>query len=165
MRPYLLSLVATAAVAALAGFLSPKGNLGKYVKLVSTLLLLTVILLPLPAAMESLQDLPKLFHKDKAQTDAEEESLQQVLDTASKTYFAAQLTQRLEEKFEIVPGDLSIVIRWQDDEERSVPAEVTLLFSGKAKWKDPSEIESYVSDLLGCPCHSAIDTRLNRKET
>ena len=159
MKTYLLSLIASAAVAALVGFLSPEGNLGKYVKLVSTLLLLTVILAPLPTAIGSLRDLPALFRKTKTEAQTEEESLQNVLDATSKTYFAAELTERLEEKFSITPGELSVVIRWEDRDEESIPAEVTLLFSGRAKWKDPKEAESYVSNLLGCPCHSAVETR------
>ena len=159
MKTYLLSLIATAAVAALAGFLAPKGDLGKYVKLVSTLLLLTVILAPLPSAIGSLRDLPELFRRSDAQTESEEGSLQKVLDTASETYFAAELTERLEERFSIAPGDLSVVIRWERQEGESTPAEVTLLFSGRAVWKDPKEAESYVSDLLGCPCRSAIESR------
>lgn len=159
MKTYLLSLIATAAVAALVGFLAPEGNLGKYVKLVSSLLLLTVILSPLPSALESLRDLPSLFRRSDTQAQSEEESLQEVLDTTSKTYFAAELTERLEERFAITPGEISVVIRWEDRDGESIPAEVTLLLSGRAKWKDPKEVESYVSDLLGCPCHSAIETR------
>ena len=159
MKTYLLSLIATAAVAALVGFLAPEGNLGKYVKLVSSLLLLTVILAPLPSALESLRTLPERFRKSNAQAESEEGSLQKVLDTTSKTYFAAELTERLEERFAITPGEILLVIRWEDRDGKSIPAEVTLLFSGRAKWKDPKEAESYVSDLLGCPCHSAIETR------
>lgn len=159
MKSYLLALVSTAVIAALAGFLAPQGNLGKYVKLVSTLLLLTVILAPLPSAIESLRDLPGLFHTDDKQKESEEESLQRIIDTTSKTYFATELTNRLEERFSIAPGDISVAIRWQERDGESVPAEVTLLLSGRAKWNDPSKAESYVSDLLGCPCRSAIQTR------
>ncbi len=158
MKTYLLSLIATAAVAALVGFLSPEGNLGKYVKLVSMLLLLTVILAPLPTAIGSLRDLPALFRTGGEETGSEQESLQNVLDTTSKTYFAAELTERLEERFGVAPGEISPVIRWEERQGESIPAEVTLLLSGRAKWKDSAKMETYVRDLLGCPCHSAIDS-------
>ena len=108
--------------------------------------------------IRSLRELPTLFRTAESGQKSDEESRLEVVDAASRTYFAAKLTERLEERFGIGTGEISPIIRWEENDGEIVPAEVTLLLSGRAKWKDPTEMETYVRDLLGCPCHSAIES-------
>ncbi len=159
MTAYLLSLFSAAMAVALVGLLAP-GSSGRALKLACGLFLICVIALPLPSWLGDLRDsLGEITAQDPANgtgTDYEEQ-LQEALDSASRSYFAAMLTQMLEDRFSIPQGELRCAILWEESEEMLRPQRVTLILSGSAVWKDPAEMEEFVSGLLGCECVSAIE--------
>lgn len=84
-----------------------------------------------------------------------QEDMQEALDTASRDYFTKMLTQTLEQKFLMDVGDVRCAVHWSDG--GSSPEKVTVILSGSAIWKDPKEIQSFVTSLLSCECAVAIE--------
>ncbi len=160
MKSYLISLLGAALLAAAIGILTPEGTsggIGKHVRLITSLVILCVIALPLPRALARLRELPSEIGgwESGGETSFEARS-HDALDEASRAYFAQSLTAHLAEKFSLNQTDLTCAIRWEQNDEESKPLNVTLILSGGARWRDPHELEQYVSDLLGCPCDTAI---------
>lgn len=159
MNAYFLSLLGAALLAALVGMLAPGGassGLGKHLRLISVLVLFCVIAVPLPGLITKLKDLPSPSPESNRESDFELRS-QEALDAAGRVYFVRALTGHLERKFGIEQGEIRCAVVWEESDGESRPASVTLILSGRAKWKNPHELETYVSELLDCTCDSAID--------
>lgn len=159
MKEYLLSVLAAALALSIVGILSPNGSQSS-LKLLSSLFLLLVIAAPLPRFLTTLPDrLGELFSASQQGEESDyRQQAEQALEGASKAYLAQALTQLLEQRFSIPSGEVRCVIRWNDQEEAS-PQRVTVILSGSAIWKNPNEIESAVTELLGCECVTAIESR------
>ena len=161
MQSYLLTLISTALLVALVGLLAPKGGLSKYIKLLTSLLLLCVLLSPIQKAIPALQaflngewELPAL---DLPNEDSYKEELDRALEEASTLYFTQMLTQTLQAEFSIDAGDLRCIVQWSAEQEALRPKRVTVILSGRAIWKDPEAIERFVKELLDCDCVCAIE--------
>ena len=158
MRAYLLSLITASVCIAVAGVLAPSGGIGKYVRLLCALFLITVISAPLGGLLGGFRE---LVNGDWRLPTWEEESsnspsLQETINEASKAYFSESLTRLLEEEFSIRQGEIECRTVWSTDTEKITPKSIRLLLSGSAVWKDPHAIEAYVVDLLQCECIIAI---------
>ncbi len=159
MQTYLLSLLGGALAAALVGILAPEGA-SRHIRLVSSLFLICVLVAPLPKAIGSVSS---WFEELEEAADAGESGggdyaaqLEAAMESASRSYFAQSLTQMLEQRFSIPAGEVRCTVRWQQDEELR-PERVTLVLSGSAIWKNPAEMEEFVTGLLGCECVTAIE--------
>ena len=160
MNTYFLSLLGAALIAALIGLFAPDGtsaSLGKTLRLLTILVLFCVIAAPLPELIANWKALSFLSPEAAEQTYDFELRSKTSLDAASRAYFVRALTSHLEEKFGIAQGEIACAVTWEETDGEAKPASVTLILSGSAKWKNPHEMENYVSELLGCPCNSAID--------
>lgn len=164
MTSYLLSLIATALVIVLYKVLSPSGErdgLAKHLRLLTALLLVISLLSPILAIIDGTKRIVngeiELPWENETSTEDYSEELKSVLDSASASYFSDMLTQTIEKNFEIDRGDIRCAIQWKRDGESLSPDRVTVILSGNAIWKDPAEIERFVSALLGCTCVSAIE--------
>ena len=158
MKEYLLSLLAASLCAALVGILAPS-NFQKYVRFISSLFLICVLVAPLPRVLSSINapdGLPDLIGSSSASSDYKDR-MEEALEQASGTYFAEMLTQLIEERFSISEGTVRCSVKWRDGGDRLTPERVTVILSGSAIWKNPSEIESFVGSLLGCECVIAIE--------
>lgn len=159
MKSYLYALILVSLAAAIAGILSPEGEKGgilKHIRLLSSLLLICILILPIQSGISYLfalqgGDIPLPDWTDIPEGDREE--LQNQLDLVSKDYFAKTLTARLENQFSIASGEVRCMVKWESEK----PILVTVVLSGKAIWKDPDAIEAFVSGLVGCDCQTAIE--------
>lgn len=163
MKTYFLSVAAAALIAAICSVLVPSGDGGgiaKHVKLLTSLLLVCVLIAPLGDLIEGLRGTVSgdvtFPWEENGESDGTED-LQNRLDEVSTAYFTELLTETLEREFAIEKGDLRCAIQWEGEDENMRPAKVTLLLSGRAIWKDSEAMESFVTDLLGCECISAIE--------
>ena len=164
MQAFILSLISAALAVAILSILSPSGSsdgIAKHVRLLSSLFLICVMLAPVKEFITGIQDvangtltLPELDIPDRSDT---EELLQSALDGASKEYFVQSLTLLLEEEFGIATGNARCVVKWAQTEDGEKPETITVILSGNAIWKDPSRIEAFTKDLLGCECVTAIE--------
>ncbi len=162
MREYLLSLLAATLVISVLHILTPAGEGGglyKHYRLLSALLLVCLLLSPLAGTLDVLQDIMdgsfRFPWEEEEGTPDYREELDAAMNDASQVYVAQLLTQTLETEFSIPAGELRCVIEWNPD--GSKPTLVTLLLSGSAIWKDARAMQSFVEELLNCPCQSAIE--------
>lgn len=158
MTGYLLSLLGVSLAVALINLLAPESTAG-HLRFISSLILVCVLIAPLPSALGKLEgiagDLGGTADGDTAQDYAEE--LEEAMDSASRTYFAQTLTRMITDRFSLSDSEIRCAVRWVEEGEQLRPTKVTVILSGSAVWRDPSEIEDFVSSLLGCVCVSAIE--------
>ena len=158
MKAYLITLLGAAVLAAAVGILAPEGSnggVGRHVRLLSSLVVLCVIAAPLPRALAGIRSFSiGLSEKTADMEQSFGSRSQDALNGASHAYLAQALRANIAETFSLRQEEVTCAIRWEEGGER--PASVTLILSGSARFHDPHELEQYVSDLLGCPCDTAI---------
>ena len=162
MKEYLLTVIAASLAVSVVGILSPsgeKGGISKHVGLVSALVLVCVVISPVKSVLETLRgwsegDVP--IYGEMSEEDYLD-LINTQNDAASKKYFTQMLTERLQTQFALKDGTVRCSVQWQTREGEASPTHVTVLLSGNAIWKDPHEIESYVTALLDCPCDVALE--------
>ena len=164
MKNYLLTLIAASLVAVLIGILSPdgeRGGIAKHMKLLTSLFLVCVLINPLQSGIVGLQKLMQgelsLPELDDTTQEDHLQQMEDVLNGASVNYFCDMLTETLEQNFSIENGSVRCRVEWEQTGETLTPTRVTVVLSDKAIWKDPREIEAFVSELLGCECVTAIE--------
>ena len=163
IKSYVLSIFATALLITVVDILAPIGagsGLSKHLKLVTSLVFVCVLISPTVSLAQRLMELANGnldFEIEEDMEDYYSNELQNVLDDASRQYFEEMLTDTLCKEFEIVEDDIRIHVAWDDTDESLRPQKVTVILSGKAIWKDPAQIEAYVTSLLGCVCATAIE--------
>lgn len=159
MQTYLLSLLGGSLAVALIGILAPNGA-SKHIKLISSLFLVCILVAPLPKAIGSIRSwMDDLNQEIDSGSDSSDYATQmeEAIESASKTYFAQSLTQMLEQRFSITPGEIRCSIQWAEGDEQMQPLRITLILSGSAIWKNPADMEEFVTELLGCECVTAIE--------
>ena len=166
MQAFITSLISAALAVVILSILSPTGTangIAKHVHLLSALFLIVVTISPVKELITGLHDLangdltfPEIEIPDQNES---EELLQSVLDGAAQEYFSDSLTALLEREFEIEQGDIRCKTVWEIVDMVAKPKKITVLLSGKAIWKNPSPIEAYVENLLGCECVTAIESK------
>ena len=161
MKDYFFTLIGASLCVMLISLLAPPGGSSKYVRLLTSLFLICVIVSPVGGWIENIRDIAngKLPPPEWGASDGEdaEEELQNTLNSASKDYFLQSLTQMLEAEFSISAGEIHCNAVWREAEDgQLLPKEIHVLLSGAAIWKDPKKIESYIYELLGCSCIIAV---------
>ncbi len=164
MKEYIVSLITAALVAALIGILSPDGEgggLAKHMRLLTSLFLLCVIIAPVGEMIGSFDDLlegtdpfPEI---DGSTAEDYQTQLEEALASAAKPYFASLLIEAIEREFSIPTGEVRCAIRWSEDAGNAFPERISIILSGSAIWKDPSGIENFVRERIGCECVTAIE--------
>ena len=155
MKEYLLSiLVASLASALLLHLLPEKSTLKKGVRLLSALLLLSLLLSPLSGAKEALTEFlsGNLWNEESLREGYQQQSDDSIL-SHSKEYLETLVKEGLIKNFSLREEDLRVHFIMEEGE----PKKVLLLLSGKAIWQDSAKLEDFVEDLLGIPASSAID--------
>lgn len=159
---YILSLIATVFVATLVGILAPSGDggLARHLRLLTSLVLICVLISPILSIAEEVRDLLDGNFTFEGDTGVDEDyasALEESMNATSKHYFVQMLTQTLAERFSIAEDDIRCRVEWTEEKDNLHPSRVTVILSGRAIWKNPTEIEAYVTSLLGCECVSAIE--------
>ncbi len=161
MGTYIISLLSAALAIAIIGNLTPEGGISKHIRLLSSLFLICVLIAPASKMIEALRAIANgSFELDRFEESSESDirdQMQAGLDESSKKYFLDSLTQMLEVEFSIEQGDIRCKATWAERDKEIVPERITVLLSGSAIWKDPIKIETFVTELLGCECITAIE--------
>lgn len=158
MKQTLITVAAGALLATITNLLTPpgeKGGLARFMRLLTSLVLLCLLLSPLSEAAKSLEQLLQadfLFWEDRQ--EEYDGQMQELLDSASKDYVTQMLTKQLEERFLIASGQVEVRLAWEAD--GSKPSRATVILKDAAIWKNPRELQAFVEELLGCPCDTAI---------
>ena len=159
MKEYLLSLLVVSLAIAMVQILAPNAT-SSHIKLICSLIFICTLAAPIPQFLQTLPDLASQLLDFSNQTEEKEEFegiASDALEDASRAYLAQRLTSLLEERFSIPQGEVRCAILWESGEEAK-PQKVTVILSGSAIWKNPNLIESAVTELLGCPCVTAIES-------
>ena len=166
MTTYLTTLITASLTVSLVTLLSPDGEragIAKHMRLLTGLFLICVLISPLFHIIEGLcnseggaMQIPGI-EQDQPPKESYQEQLDQAMSQASTSYFTQMLTQMIESQFAISEGNIRCTVEWDRSEETPIPRRVTVVLSGKAIWKDPRQIEAFVTNLIGCECVSAIE--------
>lgn len=160
MDGYVLSLVGAALISALVGVLAPVGSTAKYVKLITSLFLICVLISPVKGLIVGLRELINGdFSFSQKQEQAEEDfrlQAESLTNETAKLYFTDMLTARILSRFSISPDELRCAVDWSTDGSPQ-PTQITVFLSGHAIWQDTHAIEAFVTELIGVPCQSALE--------
>ncbi len=162
MKEYFIALLAAAILASILALLAPDGKLSLPLKALLSLFLVCALISPIRSLLqtfENLRDGSFVFPwEEEAPREDYEQQKQEALAQASKEYFTQSLTRMLESEFAIATGEVSCRVQWEEtDGEELHPQQITVLLSGKAIWKDPHTIRTFVSELLECECTVALE--------
>ena len=164
MKTYLVTLITASMALALVGILSPRGakdGIAKHMRLLTAFITVCILIAPLRDAIASLGGIlsgdTELPWEEPQEDERYEQQMNEALQNASTSYFTQMLTEMLQSRFEIADGEIRCAVTWEQDNEMLSPVRVTVILSGRAIWKDPAQIEAFVSELLGCECVSAIE--------
>ncbi len=164
MKEYLMGLILAGLSAALVGILTPegeRGGIGKHMRLLTSLFLICVLIVPLKGAAEGIKAfLSGEWSLSEGNSDTPDyaDRVNEALDAASEVYFVQMLAQTLSEEFSISADDLRLTVAWERDGEALRPREVRVILSGRAIWQDPRKIKEFTENLLGCTCITAIES-------
>lgn len=135
--------------AAMAELLIPEekgAGTKKYLRLLTSLAVLLLILSPLSSFLKN-GEKPAL--PAAGESPDFEAVFANALDTAGRAEFESRLLECLAGRFEADTADLALTVRY----EKGEPAEIFLVLSGKALTTDPREVQTYLEELLHLPAH------------
>lgn len=146
MKGYLVSMVLTLGVAALASLVTPEGKTKKYMHFLLSLAVVTVLVTPLIVGLADLSALTELGTAgagDRQTENPSAESEDAVLSAASLV-----LRDRLVESCSLSPSEVAVTVGGKPDENGSVRvARVTVTLSGKSAAKRLA-VQGYLKENL-----------------
>ena len=149
MSGYLYSLAVAAVVVALVGTLMPE-SAAQYAKLLCSLCVILLLISPVMRLVSAVGQ--GAWEIPEAWQDQEQE--EQDYGQLSDALVVGQLQVLLEQEQGLPPAQCRILVEWGED---GGVREVTLLLSGKAIWRDPDPIKTYVEGLLDCKCRVVLE--------
>lgn len=159
MKSYIMSLITVALVAAVIEIFSPK-RVEKHMKLIVTLCVVCVMIQPFASVVSALyglssSDLP--FYAGEESREEYESIMRNTVLSAGRENLEQGIRKILYEKFEIPYNECRVSANVEYADEKMTVKRVTLVLNGSSIWRDPYEIEEYISELLGCECVTAIE--------
>ena len=158
MGGYVISVVAVGAICALVTLMSPEGELGKQVKVVVGIVLISMSISPLISLVRGLQglDISSLvpeYEEEKAEYESIfYEGFLAAEEKNAKDGIAVMICDR----FGIERSDLSVSLRVCGDGGVRRIERIFITLYGSAVWKDTEEIERYLGELFSCEVITAI---------
>ena len=162
MKEYIISVSLTAVVAMIASALVPtvkRSELAPYVRLVSSFVIICVIISPLSklTSCDPKASTDSFISSIKAQhPDVYEQSTYSALSKLSALQLSAALSNDICERFDIDASDLKLELQYTVNGDKAEYSHILVLLYGKAIFKNPAEIEKYVSGLCSVKCDCAI---------
>ena len=163
MKLYILSVVCVSLFASVIILLSPDGKnngISKHVRLLTSLCILAAITDPLVSFVKGLT-LPSPDNLGNVLTDGiYEEKIEETFLESMAEFSASQFEIELEriicEKFELKDSDISVISSYKADSDGIKFLSVKIKASGLAIFKDPREIETFVTHLTELSCKYVI---------
>ncbi len=156
MREYLLCLVGAAIAVGAVTALMPEGEGGglrRHVGFVGALCVLAILISPLGELLNLLGGLSFEGWGDVNETEAKYEQIYaEYLQSASAENVSDSVVTVLCDRFDISPEQCRVRVKVTSRDGRAMAKQVTVILSGGALFRDPYEIEGFISDLLGCEC-------------
>jgi hypothetical protein len=166
MREYIMSIVGTALISSLVLMIAPEGKLSKYVRLTGAFCVLCATVSPLYSFLSGLSGFEKsslpdiIFGEDIEDFDAQRTYLEGVYEenlmNAGADTIADALKGLICREMKLSADDVRIYVKMTEQDGEFIPAEVHILLSGKALFKDPRGIKDYVVSIFGEKCRCEI---------
>ena len=163
MKIYIISIAAVSVVASFVVLLAPEGKSGgisKFLKLLTSLCILAVISDPLISFSKNiLSSKPKNIADTLTEGISDSDSESVFFESVSKfsaSQLNSELTRLICSKFSLDRGNISVDSSYSVTEDGISFESVRVKLSGYAIFKDPREIESFVTALTGLPCRCEI---------
>ena len=149
MGEYLYSLALVAVLVALVCTLVPESAM-QHAKLLCSLCVIALLVSPVMSLVQAVGngtwEIPEAWQEG----EGEEQNYEQFSDAL----VVGQLQVLLEREQGLSPKECRILVQWGED---GGVREVTLLLSGKAIWRDPDPLCTYVEELLDCTCKVVLE--------
>lgn len=157
MREYLMSLIMAALTVGLIGVLVPErdsGGIRRYVTFAGSLCVLILLISPVVRALDFVGELTDGGFDISFENNTEqyEEQFKQYISSLSEESMGAELVSVICEKFDISGEECHVKVDTYEADGEPAIGRVTVILSGKAIFRDPYEIEQYITGLLGCEC-------------
>lgn len=169
MSKYLYSLICTVSAAGIAMILLPgesRSGMKKHVGLICSLCVLCIIITPFSDLINNISGFLEsggevIFGQiDKEAIYDEYESIyNKYLDGGYGNNIGQAVKDSLHQKFGIPPNRLRVLTEFSDkngDGARE-PCKITVILNGSSIFREPREIEQFISDLFECICVCAIE--------
>lgn len=169
MNGYIYSIVCIAAAVGIVCVIAPDGTksgIKKHLKLVCSLCLLCVLISPVASFINNVRNFLS-DGRDAIMDGLNRDELQGSYESIYDKYFegnygenVGQAVKRsLSERFGIPESECRVNVGFADNNGDGVkePSKVTVILGGRSVLRDPKEIKSFVSELLGCECVCAVD--------
>lgn len=163
MKIYIISIVAVSLFASALILLAPEGKNGgisKHLRLLTSLCILAIISEPLISFSKNIlssnaKDMTHLLTDGLTETDSESVFFESISDY-SASQLDRQLTRLICEKFSFDDSDVSVTSSYVSTDEGISFSSVTVRLSGLAIFKDPRDVEGFVTALTGLPCRCTV---------
>ena len=157
MGEYIVGVVGAAFCVGLLEELLPSEWGSKiYLRLLTGLCLLAILLAPVGRCLGGLSDLfSSLSFFEEEQENEYEEILRETVGEAVREELSAAVKRELSERFGVKDDGTSIGIQFREDGALSV-SRLIIGVTGSDILKDPYEIEEYFEGRLGCECQVVV---------
>ena len=157
MREYLMSLIVASLIVGLIGVLVPEGDGGglrRYVTFTGSLCVLILLISPVTRVLGFVSELSDggvdVSFENRA--DEYDEQFKQYITSLGEESITSELTDIICKQFDISDKECHVKVDTYDAQGEMAIGHVTVILSGKAIFRDPYEIEQYITELLGCEC-------------
>ena len=160
MGEYVLGIIGAAAVIGIMENIVPQnGKTKSYMRLITALCLLCLVVKPLGSVLDSLPALfagatEQIAEGSEAARDEYEKILEGEITDTVREQLRAAVKSELESKFKVENCEVGIALGRVDGELRVQRTVITLM--GRDIFKDPYTIEEHFGELLECECMVVI---------
>lgn len=166
MDKYLVSVILVSISVGLCDVLLPEHNdIERLVKFIGVLVILVVIVSPIGKLIQSFDE--KILYDIKEniiglQDDIindYNERLNQYLNEYSIDLVEQEIKIALEERYNIPNDECSVTVKTMFEDEQMGILNIQILLSGASIFKNPYDIEKYISDLWNVECEVLIKAK------
>lgn len=148
MSAYMSAVLACAAVTALANILTPTdGATSKYIKYISGLVSLSVIITPLLSALRSPVPFPEISGDVSGDLSSYEYDIDSVIIADAEHTLSETIKDDLSGAFRIRDEDISVTVELDREDQGDIRIKsVTVTLTGYGSWADTESITEYIKD-------------------
>lgn len=169
MTKYILPVIFTAVIAAVAEFLSPAGEgngLSGHIKLVAGLCITVALLSPIRDGIDLLygvlngnytEDLTEEIFPSDALREDYNHAFSERLELLTRTELEGEISRILNDEFNISNGNARIVTELSEPNSNVTLKRITVVLSKNAVFKNPHKIKERLSSYFNCKCEVAIE--------
>ena len=154
MKEYLISLMSLAILCGVVGILSPRGDIGKYIKFIMGLCALGVIISPIKVFVQSVEGFAPSFGDTlfDSNEDYYENLFNNSLSEGSKAEIERLLEKNISEKFNVNTDGFDVSVSISEAEEKATVEKVVLTIYSSGILLDGNAAINYIDSILECSC-------------